>query len=614
VTRTLEGRHKRLAEHAKALSDALDERRKAELRLDRAEQNYRNLVEQLPLFTYIDRLDATSSSIYASPQTEEMLGYTPLEWMSDADLFVKILHPGDRDRVLELHRRNYEAGESFVDDYRLIAKDGRTVWVHDEVMIAKDEEGRPVHAQGFMVDITRRKQAEAELERRHAELEALHETALMLVEELDTQKLLERIALRAGELIGTENTYVYLRDGEDDLRVHVGTGVFADKVGVRMHNREGLAGRVWTSGEPLVVDDYQAWHGRDRRYEGLPIHAVAGVPLPSRTEGAGVLGIAHTEVGRTFSESEIELLSRFAHLASLVLESAQLYEQARASEETYRALVSNVPGAIYRCAFDPSWTMELLSDSIEEISGWPAVDFLRDQKRTYASIIHPDDVALVEEAVGDGAPYSVEYRILHADGGVRWVFERGQAVTDARGNVWLDGAIFDITERKRAEAAVRESEAKFRSFVETTEEWVWAIDRNRTLTYSNPAVQRLLGWTADAMVGRDWIDFALDEDRKELDRTIEEYAGQKGGWTGLVVRWRHKDGSVRHLESTATPILDERGELTGWRGTDRDVTHRILVEAERGACSPQSRRRASSPRPRSATSRRRTRGCASSTG
>ncbi|MGH3113549.1 MAG: PAS domain-containing protein, partial [Gaiellaceae bacterium] len=239
VTRVLGARNTRLAEHAAELARALDERHQVEQRLSQAEQNYRSLVEQLPLAMYMDRLDETSSTIYTSPQIEAILGYPTLDWMSDPDFFPKVLHPDDRERVLEEHRRNYAEGRSFTTEYRAIARDGRVVWILDEVTVARDENGRPTHAQGFMLDVSERKAAEQQLERSHAELSALHDTALQLIDELDAQKLLERIAARAGELVGTDATYVYLRDGDDQLRVAVGTGAFAGNVGDRLPKGEG---------------------------------------------------------------------------------------------------------------------------------------------------------------------------------------------------------------------------------------------------------------------------------------------------------------------------------------------------------------------------------------
>ncbi|MGH3091396.1 MAG: PAS domain-containing protein, partial [Gaiellaceae bacterium] len=141
VTRALDARNRRLSEHAGALERALGEREQAERRLSAAERGYRSLIEQLPLVTYIDHLDESSSSIYISPQVEALLGYPAVAWLSDAEFFPKVLHPEDREQVLAQHSEAYASGESFASEYRLLAKDGRVVWVQDHVMIARDETG-----------------------------------------------------------------------------------------------------------------------------------------------------------------------------------------------------------------------------------------------------------------------------------------------------------------------------------------------------------------------------------------------------------------------------------------------------------------------------------------
>jgi diguanylate cyclase (GGDEF)-like protein/PAS domain S-box-containing protein len=136
-----------------------------------------------------------------------------------------------------------------------------------------------------------------------------------------------------------------------------------------------------------------------------------------------------------------------------ITERVQALEDLSNSEERFRTLLSNIPGAMYRCDLDSDWDMEFISDNIEVISGYPASDFIRSRVRTFASIIHPDDRQTVEEIVGEAVaraePFILEYRIVGADGGIRWVYEKGQGVFGTEGKVlWLDGAIFDVTERK----------------------------------------------------------------------------------------------------------------------------------------------------------------------
>ena len=141
---------------------ALDvtERKQVEHGLRQADARFRTLVEQLPLAVYIDRVDDESSNIYTSPQIEPMLGYTPAEWTSDPSLFIRVLHPDDREPVLAAHAATHASGEPLHLDYRLVARDGRIVWVHDEARVIADPAGGDAVLQGYLLDITARREAD----------------------------------------------------------------------------------------------------------------------------------------------------------------------------------------------------------------------------------------------------------------------------------------------------------------------------------------------------------------------------------------------------------------------------------------------------------------------
>ena len=136
-----------------------------------------------------------------------------------------------------------------------------------------------------------------------------------------------------------------------------------------------------------------------------------------------------------------------------------------------------------------------------------------------------------------------------------------------------------MIERKRVEDALRESEEKFRSIVETTTEWLWAIDRQGRMTYSNPAVEQILGYRPEELTGKDALALMHEEDRIEVEGMLPELIADKKGWRELVLRWRHRNGTYRYLESNAVPILNDGGELVGYRGADRDITERKEAEA-----------------------------------
>jgi PAS domain S-box-containing protein len=150
--------------------------------------------------------------------------------------------------------------------------------------------------------------------------------------------------------------------------------------------------------------------------------------------------------------------------------------EMRQSETKFRTLVTNLPAAVYRCAADDEYTMEFLSDEIEEICGYPASDFVGKSVRSFevaevsgypasdivgksvrsfASIIHRDDLGMVAglmEKVARGEVFDLKYRVRHADGSIRWVHDRGQGISGEDGRLLcLDGAILDITAQKESE-------------------------------------------------------------------------------------------------------------------------------------------------------------------
>jgi PAS domain S-box-containing protein len=124
---------------------------------------YRSLVEGVPAILYIDEVDDVSSNRYTSPQVIELLGFTPDEWSGDPDLWLRQLHPEDRDRAIAAHRRSNETGERYFAEYRFLARDGRIVWLRDEAALVRDEAARPLYWRGVMQDITEQKQAEEQL-------------------------------------------------------------------------------------------------------------------------------------------------------------------------------------------------------------------------------------------------------------------------------------------------------------------------------------------------------------------------------------------------------------------------------------------------------------------
>jgi len=188
-------------------------------------------------------------------------------------------------------------------------------------------------------------------------------------------------------------------------------------------------------------------------------------------------------------------------------------------------------------------------------------------------------IELIAEAL-EGRPQFFEWRHCQHDGTL-FDAEVSLSRLELAGKHQLFAIVRDITERKQAEEALRDSETKLhehdatiRALVETSRDWIWAINLPGIHTYCNPAIEAILGYRPDELVGKPSFDLIHEEDRKMVEAELPKWIAEKRGWNGLVLRWKHKDDSWRYLESNAVPVVDAAGEFVGFRGVDRDITDR----------------------------------------
>ncbi|KRS22268.1 hypothetical protein AAY72_04525 [Alishewanella sp. WH16-1] len=150
------------------------------------------------------------------------------------------------------------------------------------------------------------------------------------------------------------------------------------------------------------------------------------------------------------------LVTLLVLLLQAVMKFYHAKQSLNRSEQQFRSLIQNIPGAAYRCLPDQHWSMLFISAAVESLCGYPAKDFLLPSPRqNWAALILPEDQPLVS-AINHQQTYHLEYRIRHRDGSVRWMLEHGDTLRDEQGNlIALDGFIMDITERREMEEQLR---------------------------------------------------------------------------------------------------------------------------------------------------------------
>ena len=265
------------------------------------------------------------------------------------------------------------------------------------------------------------------------------------------------------------------------------------------------------------------------------------------------------------------------------------------SEDQFRTLVDNIPGVSFRCLLDKDWTMVYISDAIKDLSGFPPEDFINNSVRTFDSVIFSDDrkkvVQIIGESVNSGKPYTLEYRIVHSDGKTLWVREKGQASFDKNGSpLFLDGAIFDITDQKIAEAELRKINQQSDTALDLTKAGYWYIPLESDPGYyiSSEKAAAIFGDPPRPNhryhIMDEWFANVVAGDKEAADATMENFKGALEGryplYDATYAYKRPVDGKTVWIHALAYVSRDENGKAIDMYGVTQDITESKLLESQ----------------------------------
>jgi PAS domain S-box-containing protein len=528
------------------------ERKQAEERLLEAQERYRSLVEEIPVVVYTDAVDELSTALYISPGYERITGYSAAERMADPELWARILHPDDRDRVLTESERTNRTGDPFDVEYRIVAADGRTVWLRDQARLVEGPSGTSVW-QGILEDVTERREAEAALADATASFQTLVEQipAMTYIEDAVTEREIY-VSPQVETVLGyTPDEWVEL-DGWE-IAVH------PEDRG-RVIDEDARAARdedVFRAEYRLVAKDGRIVWVRE---EAVPIHDASGT-------------VRHWQGVRfdVTAEKEAEL-------------------QLRAAEERYRLVVEELPAIAYvderRDDGDQrTWPCIYVSPQVETILGFTPEEWVSGPE-TWDDMIHPDDLERAAEAdarhYGLGEPVDVEIRVKSRDGSYRWIRDQAVIVRDEAGEPrWSNGIWLDVTERKVAEIALHEAEARYRGIVEHVPAAIYLdrADDSMETVFVSPQIEALTGYSPQEWITRPglWVELLDPEDRERVVGPYLAAIRDRLPWTADY-RMRRADGRTIWLHDEVAYIPGADGEPDLVQGVLYDITERKLAE------------------------------------
>lgn len=505
----------------------------AEIALRDAEQKYRTLIEQMPAAAYID-LENSFANFLSNQQILDISGYTAKDWKDDPGLWMKIIHPEDKQRVQDEHDRTLKNGEKFDMEYRLIAKNGAVVWVHDVASLKLDDNNTPLYWQGILVNVTKKKMAEDLITTSEAQYHMVVEHASDGILVLDLAGKIYEANQQICNLLGFTKAEI-LNFNLDDL--------FANKETQNWNVKEITRGRVVVSERSL------------RRKDGTMVLVELSLKsLPNKL----LIGIARNISSRKLME---ESLAR--------------------SEKRFRALIENSMDAI--ALYSAEGKILFLSPAAYRILGYAPGELLG---KNHLEIVHPMDEKKAQEAVqkilthpSEAVTFSIQCTCK--DGSLKWIEFNATNRLNEQDIEAIIANFRDITERKVFENALFEAEERYRLLVENLPAVIFmdTFNNSQTSQYMSPRIKDLLGYTVDEWLNSENIwERSLHPEDKERVLKEDIRTDSVGESFRIEYRIRHRDGHYVWVKEDASIIKSEDGTPLFWQGVLLDITEQKRAE------------------------------------
>ncbi|MEG4289005.1 EAL domain-containing protein [Microcoleus sp. C2C3] len=352
------------------------------------------------------------------------------------------------------------------------------------------------------------------------------------------------------------------------------------------------------AGETLAVDELSSLcPSLQASADFVGFRAVAIAPLLYQQSFLGGIALYQCDRARSWTAEELSLLKAIADQCAIAIHQAELYQQAQTElaerkraeaavwgiQQQLATMAANIPGSVYRTVLHPDGTMSMpyISPGVREVTGIGAEEVMK-RPELLTEIIHPEDKSSFDSSVAASRasllPCDRQYRIVLRSGEVKWVQDSARFSQNENGDIIVDGVALDISDRKEAESALRQSEQRFRSLIENATDITIIIDGEGIFRYISPSVKRILGYAPHQAIGRNALEIVHPDDCAAIAQTLNKVIeNPKRSQSPVEYRVRHRNGYWCYVEAVATNLLYDPA-VKGIVINCHDITQRKLAE------------------------------------
>ena len=576
--------------HFQGFNIDITERIKAEKELRKSENNLQNFVENAHGFavysiTLSDNEPYGVHTNFASPSIIDILG---IDDPQDNRSWFEQIHSDDIDRVTKSHHFSRKTGNFFDETFRINHPKKKEVrCIHALSSAVKNKKGTITHFNGLLVDITEHKKAE-KIQKEYVQfLEGLSQIDKVIQQSMNPDIMLHEVIETVFRLFNSDRAWLLypcdlnastFRIPYESCRAEFPGGKNLKLDILNTPSMQSDMKLALSNKGPITCGPGNEYKTSKDTCKKFNVQSQMFMSIYPKSGSPWVIGLHQCSYARIWTKPEQRLFNEIGRRIADGISNLLVFRNLQKSEEKYRTIVTNIPDVIWTASSEG--TTKYISSNIEKFLGYTREEIYNSGERIWPGRIHPDDIEKVISVFKllfeENKMYDIEFRIQRKDGKWIWAQERSIKTYEKDGLRYADGIFSDISERKKAQIKLKESDERFKRISLNANEVIFRIDvQKSTFELITDNIVKILGYKAQDFINNPALFQRLlhKRDVKRIESVWNSML-KKGVSKQFECRRFHKSGKIVWLHQNNVIVKDDSGKIIAIEGSLSDISDR----------------------------------------